>query len=370
MTGEKNWVHGKQAWIAAILSSIVATSGVVYQLVTTQTSKQIRPGAAQGKPASAFASDGVTAGGWTALESMKQGAAFAATVALPDGHIFVISGRTNDNGKRKVTHAVRVYDPRQNIWSEASSIPTPRTEPGVALGQDGKIYVIGGADTQRRQNVVEAYDPKTDMWARCKPMPTPREALWAVAAKGADGRVRIYAIGGRDRSKPGNGLSAVEAYDPTTDTWIAMAPMPTPRHALTATLGPDGQIYALGGSNDGVFCTDVVDIYDPMKNVWTMGPPLPYGRECAAAVFTPGQEGEVLVFGGWDRRSWPLADVVAYSPRTRKWRALPPMPTARAAVGAVTRTGADGYFHITVLGGVYGETAVEEYSFRPVATHR
>ncbi len=301
---------------------------------------------------------------------MNRGAVFAGTVALPNGRIIVISGSTTDNGKRKITNAVRVYDPLQNTWNELSPIPTPRTQPAAAVGGDGKIYVMGGGDPQRQKNIVEVYDPRTNTWARRHSMPTPREGFSAVAAKGADGRVRIYAIGGRDRSNPSDNLSTVEAYDPVTDIWIARAPMPTPRHALAATLGPNGRIYAMGGSNSAVFCTDILEIYDPVKNAWIRGTSLPGGRECAAAVSTPGPDGEVLVLAGWDRRSWPLASAIAYSPRTKTWRTLPPMPTAGAAIGAVSIPGGDGTIHVYVVGGISRETAIEECSLRSASVRR
>ncbi len=402
MLSNQGLILRKQGRIAAILAGITLASSAVYLKVRPQAGKQIAHAAAQDKRVLFPSSDRAATGMWTPLRPMNQGAVFMGTVALPDGRIFVISGRTTVNGKRKRTNAVQVYDPRRNIWKEASPIPTPRMEAGVALGRDGKIYVIGGADPQRRQNVVESYDPRANTWARCSPMPTPREALWAVTARGADGRFRIYALGGRDRSNPGNGLRTVpnnglrtvpnnglrtvpnnglrtvpnnglrtvEAYDPIAGTWVAKAQRPTPRHALTATLGPDGRIYAIGGSNDQVFCTDAVEIYDPVKNVWSRGCPMPYGRECAAAVFTPGSDGDILVLGGWDRRSWPIAGVEAYSPRTGKWRALPPQPTAAAALGAVMSTDTEGTIHITALGGMPEETNVEEYSFPPGATRR
>lgn len=312
---------------------------------------------------------------------MNLPAVFAGTVAVPDGRIFVISGFAPYGRPRRLTNAVRVYDPSKDAWAEASPILTARGSPAAAVGPDGKIYVVGGVDPDSKNNVVEAYDPKTDSWARLKPLPTKRDdGLCAVAAKGADGRVRIYAIGGRDDSKPGNGLSTVEAYDPATDTWSARAPMPTHRHALAATRGPDGRIYAVGGTNDRVFSTDVLEIYDPVRDAWAPGAPMPYGQECAAATFTPGPAGEVLVLGGWDARHEPLRSAVAYNPRTDTWRSLPGVPTARAAAGAVTIEGADGCLRVYVLGGTYGWTkaqrdngrqdVVEEYCFRPASHGR
>jgi N-acetylneuraminic acid mutarotase len=356
-------MNATQARIAATLAAVAATAGAAWQPLTAQTNKPAQPAGGPSRRAATPSSDCTTTGTWRTRSSMTVPAAFAGTVVAPDGRVFVISGVTAES-VGPLTDAVRVYDPTTDRWAAVSPIPTPRTEPGAAVGPDGKIYVVGGADRGHKKNVVEAYDPKNDRWARLKPMPTPREALWAAAARGADGRVRIYAIGGRDRSKPGNGLSIVEAYDPVTDTWAAMAPMPTHRHALVATLGPDGRIYALGGTNDTVASTDAVEIYDPVKNSWARGTPMPYGQECAAATSTSGPDGEILVFAGWDARKRPIPRAVAYNPRTHQWRSLPPMSTARAAGGAVTIAGADGCIHVYVLGGSPHEAAVEEYSFR------
>jgi N-acetylneuraminic acid mutarotase len=297
---------------------------------------------------------------------MHQGAVFGGTVVGSEGLIYVISGCTGyDAGP---TAAVHMYNPHTDTWAERASIPISRSTPGVAVGPDGKIYVMGGrVPPGYSRNAVEAYDPSTDTWKRVKPMPTPREALSVVAARGADGRVRLYAMGGRGalRGRLWDNLDTMEAYDPGTDTWTTMAPMLIPLHAHAATLGPDGRIYVFGGTNNEVTSTAAVQIYDPVKNSWSRGTPMPYGQECAAVASTPGPDGEILLFAGWDARKRPIGRAVAYNPRTDKWRALPPAPSARAAGGAVAIDEADGCTHVYVIGGSPREKAVEEYSFRP-----
>ncbi|MBV9469078.1 MAG: hypothetical protein JOZ57_07510 [Abitibacteriaceae bacterium] len=312
---------------------------------------------------------------------MPQGAVFAGTVLGSSGDIYVLGGSTQYDGNLRT--AVQVYHPGTDSWSEGSPIPTPRTSPGVAIGADGKIYVAGGAAGRVRQlDVLEAYDPKTDTWSRCKPLPTPRDAPQAVAAQGADGHLRIYVLGGRNRTKPGTSLSIVEAYDPENDTWATMAPMPIPLHAHGATRGADGRIYVVGGTNNTVTCTNALQIYDPRQNTWTMGPPMPYGQECAAVTAISSVPGEILVFGGWDNHKRPLRRAVAYNPQTHHWRALPSAPAPRAASGAVVLDTGDGCLHVYVVGGTGEagsgqqhphtpvESTVEEYSFRPATRSR
>ena len=292
---------------AALLSGTLLIASGSNSTTNSATEKAACPGAEQLKPAAIPSLDCTTTGTWTTRRSMNLPAAFAGTVALADGRIFVISGFCPYGKPRQLTNAVRVFHPDRDTWTETSPIPTPRASPGAAVGPDGKIYVVGGIDRDAKYNVVEAYNPERDTWVRLKPMPTKRDdGLCAVAAKGADGRVRIYAIGGRDDSKPGNGLNTVEAYDPPIETWTSMTPMPTHRHALAATLGPDGRIYAIGGTNDRVFATDAVESYDSAKDSWTRGTPTPYGQQCAAATSTPGPDGEDLVLAGWGSRHEPL----------------------------------------------------------------
>jgi N-acetylneuraminic acid mutarotase len=304
---------------------------------------------------------------------MRVGAAYAAVVAGLDRRIYVISGFDKDlaGQPRELTNLNRAYDPGRDEWTELGPIPTPRTSPGAAVGPDGRIYVIGGARANFKavNDVAEAYDPKTDRWSRLRALPTPRDSPCAVAAKCANGRVLIYTIGGRAFRGPNENLGTVEAYDPASDTWAAMAPMPTPRHAFTATLGPDGRIYAVGGCPGSKF-TDVLEIYDPVKNAWTKGASMPYPQECACSASTPGPAGEVLVFGGRDVEQRELRTVVAYNPRTNTWRALAPLSGARQAAGVAALTAGDGSVLYYIVGGTPRSDTMEEYVFRNASSDR
>src|SRR5678815_4353489 len=235
---------------------------------------------------------------WQRCQPLEEGSVFAGTVAGTDGRIYTIAGETGESGQFSSQNSA--YDPQRNTWIKLAPIPTPRSEPGAAVGPDGRIYVVGGNPTHGRKqasrmNVVEVYNPKTDQWTASKPLPTPRTALCVVAATNASHHVLIYAIGGRNFDMPGNGLSIVEAYDPLKDAWTTMSPMPVNLHAMTATLGPDGRIYVMGGTNSKVTDASAVQIYDPVGDGWKQGSPMPYGQECACSTFIPGQNGEVVV---------------------------------------------------------------------------
>ena len=52
-----------------------------------------------------------------------------------------------------------------SFWTNVSSMPTPRSESGVAILED-KIYVAGGeSQAIKKTNVVEVYDLRTKKWS-------------------------------------------------------------------------------------------------------------------------------------------------------------------------------------------------------------
>src|SRR5215831_8543765 len=108
-------------------------------------------------------------------------------------------------------------------------------------------------------------------------MPTARAGSAAAVVDDA-----IFVLGGR---LSGNGpcsgggpfLDTVERYDIATDTWTAVAPLPSPRSDLAA-VNHGGKIFVFGGCNNTGFLSDV-DMYDPETNTWTTGlAPMPTAR--------------------------------------------------------------------------------------------
>jgi N-acetylneuraminic acid mutarotase len=184
------------------------------------------------------------------------------------------------------------YDPQTDNWKALAPMPTKRGSPLAAAVGD-KIYVIGGATTRpgssepaidptRPQLVlgtVEEYDPAANSWRERSSMPTPRNHAAIGVVNG-----KIYVIGGRVGAAfiaPSTDISVVEEYDPASDTWsAALARMPTARSALaSAVIG--GRIYIAGGEfQDPTMMATfrVVEAYNPASNTWATLPPLPVSR--------------------------------------------------------------------------------------------
>jgi len=239
-----------------------------------------------------------------------------------------------------------VHAATPNTWTSLSSLPIARAYLGGAAGPDGRIYAIGGrcgyCYTNPRQ-AVDAYDPSTNTWTTRADLPTRRDSL--AAATGADGR--IYAIGGCDDN--GNPLSRVDAYTPSTNSWTAVAPMPTARCELAAVAAPDGRIYALGGFNSNGQHLATVEAYTPSTNSWQTVASMPTAREGLGAAV--GQDGRIYAIGGYNGIGGALSTVEAYTPSTNSWATVASLHTRRLFLSAAT--GPDG--RIYAMGGlIYG----------------
>ncbi len=156
-------------------------------------------------------------------------------------------------------------------------------------------------------------------------LPTPRQEHGVVALLG-----EVYVLGGYTP----NVTSSVMAYDPTKDTWRAVADFPSPfNHPNAGVI--DDQLY-VGGFYAGTSLTGPADgrtyVYDPMANSWTPRQPLPSGTERAGGcVAIVGQD--MYVFGGGNSGQ-ATSFVSVYHSAEDRWEALPPLPETREHCGA------------------------------------
>jgi len=169
-----------------------------------------------------------------------------------------------------------------------------------------KIYAFGGFKPPATgapawdpiDNAWE-YDPSADTWKALAPMPTKRGAAGAAVVNG-----KIYVTGGATSltgvtengihpARPHNVLATVEEYDPATDTWRTRRSMLVARnHHAVAAVGD--KVYAIGGR--------------------------------VGAAFISGTSNNIDL-------------VEAYDPATDLWTARTRMPTARSAIAAAVYNG-------------------------------
>ena len=234
-----------------------------------------------------------------------------------------------------------------------------QTSVTIPAGAGPGTYAITFRDSLSQYPVTRSFTvfiptpTPTPTWASNPPSwqtVTPLNAArWnAGAASAADGT--MYVVGGAQSTlSPGVFLSSVEMYGPGAGAWTFISPLPTALFGVAAVVGPDGLLYAIGGSPNLSEITSAVETYNPQTHTWSAAPPYPVALAFDAAAV--GTDGLIFVMGNADK------SVYAYSPTSHTWVAKSPMPVALGNMGVVA--GADG--RIYAVGG-YETNAVEAFT--------
>jgi N-acetylneuraminic acid mutarotase len=267
----------------------------------------------------------------------------------------------------------------QSNWAFSTPMPKAMGEiVGVTIGHG--MFVFAGLDDERfvPYGAVYRYDADSEKWTTLQNMPLPAHHIMATAYGG-----KVYVFGGFTRPpdlKSWQPTSAAWQYDPATDTWKALAPLPRPRGAGQAVTVGD-KIYVVGGAcsdpegktsspivpkGPGQTVVGFVDEYDPATNTWKRKADMPTPRnhflaaESGGKIYAiDGRIGAVFVTMAG------ITDVVEeYDPATDRWKLVSRAPTNRGDVSGAVLNG-----KIYVAGGEFQDSnrkmafwAVEAYN--------
>lgn len=277
---------------------------------------------------------------WKSAAPIPTGAEELYGIAV-DGKLYVFGGLGLD---WKAMKMVMEYDPITDKWTRKSDMPSGLHH--VALAEvNGRIYMFGGFTLPEKGkptwvpvNQSWEYNPKTDTWQALAPLPVARGSANAIYMNG-----RIHVIGGatlpaglkEDWIHPARNIAVGthDVYDLKNNSWTKAADMPTPRnHAAGAAVG--SRLYIIGGRIGSVFIPnafniDLVEEYDPEKDQWQLRAPMPTPRSATAWGIYGGQ---IYVAGGEIRHRdiWgTYTGVEAFDPRSNSWIKHSPMPMPR-----------------------------------------
>lgn len=260
-------------------------------------------------------------------------------------------------------------------WASGPPLPEPIQEFHAVL-MGGSIYVAGGIDGDNNPSErAYRFDLTRRTWSRVADMPGARHHMPLVTVGGV-----MYAIGGV-RSPSGWDLASdpwvpfrpaanLWRYDPQSDSWTELAPLPEARGASVAGV-IDGRIYVAGGHaghlegpadyDDGhANLADSLLIYDIAGDRWSAGEPIPTPRDHLGGAVA---DGRLYVIGGRRLHINPANTTVeSYDPATGEWETHASLATSRGGFGVAVL---DGSIH--VFGGEAGRTEVSHEVYRPGA---
>jgi non-specific serine/threonine protein kinase len=220
---------------------------------------------------------------------------------------------------------VDAYSPALDRWRRLPDLPVPVNH-AMAAAAAGRLYVVGGYTQGFRRTLRSAFVFEDGTWHTLPPLPAVRAAGGAVVVGG-----KLYVVGGVG---PPALAKQMYALDLATRRWSAL-PGPTPRQHL-AVAAAGGKIYALAGRTAG-FDTNVstFEVYSPLSRRWRRLPPVPGSRGGTGAAVADG----MLVSVGGEEPGGTIARVYGFDLGRGRWSRLPDLPTPRHGLGVVALAG-------------------------------
>ena len=207
---------------------------------------------------------------WRAGPSLPEAVDHAMLVTYQN-RVMLIGGFRSRGGQSVASDQVLIFDDSIGHWVDGPSLNHARAAGAAAVVGD-KIVVVGGrTGSEQLVSQTEVFDGKA--WHDRADIPVAGDHLAAVSD-----RDYLYAVGGR-RIKSSNNTNAVQRYDPATDRWTTLTPLPKPLSGTGAAI-IGGQLLVAGGENTTPTVVSTVQAYDltAPTATWTTEPSLPLAR--------------------------------------------------------------------------------------------
>ncbi len=208
-------------------------------------------------------------------------------------------------------------------WTTMSTAGAPANRGHHSAAWSGyELYIAGGMTNagQSSSHVTSAgaYNPLTDTWRTIAPLPSAGasgKAVWHVSAASSSSGPRLVIFGHYASSaSPSNAL----IYNPSTDSWTTSSVAMTARWGVACAVSDGYLIYVWGGLGSQV-SSNPGFIYDPLTDsataMPTTGAPSPSDAPCALTgnEFIVSPSGELGVYdqgpGTWSTSNLPTGVV-------------------------------------------------------------
>ncbi|GKV10478.1 hypothetical protein SLEP1_g21832 [Rubroshorea leprosula] len=156
------------------------------------------------------------------------------------GGSFAPTGSAFSRQSPVITNDVMLFDPCRKQWTRVASMRTPRSQFACSV-ISGKVYVAGGCNLSHRKGLAlaEVYDPMTDRWEELPPMPSPQLDCLGLSYKGEFHVLSdLVGLGEQNTS---------EVFSPSKKTWCTVEdiwPFSRAMHFAVQVMGDD-QVYTV-----------------------------------------------------------------------------------------------------------------------------
>ena len=224
------------------------------------------------------------------------------------------------------------HAPVGGCWSERA--PLPRDVYGGAAASDGTYaYVAGGVSFNAFETLDTLYrfDPASNTWTELAPMP---QAAFMTSAVYYPPTNKIYVFGGAD-AVSGTNYDTTRIYDTMTNSWTTGPPLPDVRSFMASAYDTFSTcMYLVGGYRTG-------DVSSAQNQTWSLCPggswiskaPIPHAVGGASSWFL---NGHMYVAGGRDATGEVLDLCWDFDIAANSWSACDPLPYPINVAGSGT----------------------------------
>jgi N-acetylneuraminic acid mutarotase len=224
-------------------------------------------------------------------------------------------------------------------WITTAPYPIFASEHNATVAEN-KIYVAGGfagtnKDFSGTTSAFHVYDPVSDRWTSLAPLP---KKLHHFGIATLDSK--IYVTGGYTDDDFDLDNKAAYVFDPQGaggGSWASIADLPVER-AAHSSVAVGGRLYVIGGVGSDAAA---LRAYNPATNTWDTGrAPLPTLREHLTAAVVNNRI--YVISGRWSAGN--VGTVEEYDPATNTWTPKASIPTPRSGI---TSGVLNGKIHVT-----------------------
>jgi N-acetylneuraminic acid mutarotase len=274
--------------------------------------------------------------------------------------------RANDKGSTEHKNSKSASGGKAQSHHSSAAVLPPLPEPVASFGavvSDGWLYVYGGHTGEEHEHSaanLSAHFRRIQLdggkkWQEL-PMQTHLQGLPLVAHGG-----KIYRVGGLNNRNPTKDdkedLHSTDEfceYDPATNNWTTLAPLPAARSSHNAAVIGD-KLYVVGGwtlngKSPGTWQPDalVYDFNHPQSGWQKLPRPEFKRRALAAGVW----QGKLFALGGMDEKGKPSLRVDSFDPTSGKWSQAPRLPGAGMAGFGASAWNLGGDLYVSGLHGI------------------
>jgi N-acetylneuraminic acid mutarotase len=290
---------------------------------------------------------------WTARAPLPDFSFGISAAVVPNSAgqsiVYALGAHGEENG---LGFPVRAYNVATNTWTNTHTIVYVSRTNGIGV-IGGKLYFSGGFSDFDGSSCCQiwtlyAYNPVTNQLTRKADMPK-------ATADGVTGVIndKLYVLPGSCSGEfypspqgcATREIRTLYRYNPVTNTW-ATRPLAPHFHKNGAGGVIDGKFYVAGGELLNAPPVTALDVYDPVTNKWSTLAPMPTGGPVIGTVMNHKL---FVILRGSPRTTY------AYDPATNTWstKASPALlheALVRVAVNGRNRLLAVGGQHVTTPG--------------------